>query len=107
MRRLSMLTGSLCLLSAGLIAGAAIAQNLVTGYVTNSYLDGSRFAVELDQNNTCGSSKFVSLEGSENITAVQEAVAGAADIEGVVSILTGPCVSGGAEIKGITYGPDL
>ena len=107
MRHLSMLTRSLGLISATLITSTAIAQSLVTGHVTNSYMDGDRYAVELDQNNSCGSNKFVSQLGSDNVSAVQGAVTGAIEAEGAVSILAGVCINGGAEIKGISYGPDF
>lgn len=104
-----MLTKALCLTSSALIISSATAQTatLVTGHVTNSYMEGSHLAVELDQPNNCGSSKYVSKDTPAAVAVVQEALTEAAAIEGVITINVGACVSGGAEIDGIAYGPDL
>ena len=110
-----MLIKSLCLISFTALGLATISSsnseaqtgNLVTGYVTNSYMEGTRFAVELNQTSSCGSNKFISLEGQDDINAVQDAVTGAEQIEGIVSILVGNCIGGSAEIRGISYGPDF
>jgi len=109
MRLASMLTRLLCLTSLATICVASIAQSsgLITGYVTNSYEEGSRYVVELSQPNSCGSSKYVSKAGAKSIAIVREAVAGAIEIDGTISIKPGTCVNGATEILGIAYGPSF
>ncbi len=114
MTHLSMLTRAACLLPGSLlvgslIAGAALAQaaTLVTGLVTNSYTEGGSVVIELSEANNCGSSKYVSKTDAVSVASVQEAIDGAAEIEGVVTIKQGACVNGGAQIEGIAYGPDI
>ena len=100
---------SVCLFAGTFMTASALAHasSLVTGYVTSSYLEGSRFAVELDVSNSCGSSKFVSKDNPDSVAVVQTALEEAAEISGVITINTGTCISGAAEIEGIAYGPDL
>ncbi|MEO0612797.1 MAG: hypothetical protein AAFY83_05750 [Pseudomonadota bacterium] len=110
MRAASMLKRSVCLLvlmSLGVLAASAQTAPLITGKVFNSFSQAGAIVIELSEPNNCGSNNYISGTDSTSRQSVQDAIDGAAEIDGVVTIRHGACTSTNAMIDGIAYGPDV
>ena len=87
------------------LGAAAQSSDLITGDVVASYSSGGAYIIELNQQNSCGSSKYTSGANAEVKAIAEKAVEEAAAVEdGIVTIRVGGCSGDAAVIVGAAGG---